>query len=1140
MDAYKYIHGELRRKASSIIISRLAVGLMSLATLALALAGLGFGLSFILPLTGPPFFAFSLLAWGTLIMAAARLVLSSPRGFGAEDAARSIEARYPDLDGNLVSALQLGGRRARLVRDLGFSGGMIDAQVETMGRRWSEVSKRPVSDRGRFSRAAAVLALALAAHLGASRLLGPDYGAVWAVMANPFSARPFGRPTLTVTPGGASLLEGDGFTVTARLSGDTGGLTLETRTPKGGAAESRAMIRLSPSSFSLDLPRVVESFSYRVAHPGVSSPWYDVVVTPVPRAGELALTLTPPAYTGLPPASQEGTGNLSCLKGTTVAWKARANKPLSEASLVMAGGRTVPLRIAGGLGLEGEFVVTGGGRYQVVLRDVRGLAGRQPDEYDVALVPDEYPAAELVAPREDLEVDQAEVVDVIFSARDDFGLGEVSLVYQLEDGRAGRLRLPHGEGRRRIQSGYGWDLGAIGLLPGQRVVYHLEVADNDAVSGPKTGVSAARSIRVKDTRAVHRDLAKLEEDLVKELTDILGDSLEQSEFMEEMKDIPPNQDERFGAQLKELAESQGRTLEKFKKSVEKMDEYLSRAAEDSLASPSSLYQKVVARQMLGKTMEGEKGENRELDELARMEDMPREDRAAELSWMAGEKEKRIGDMEKALGLLKEASKYQNMQEAVRRQEDLLDSQRDLLDRLEKMKGGLDEKSARQMSEMLQTMAGMLQDLMQQLTSLKDQLPEEFVNADALKDVAFQDFFKDLQEIAEALSRGDVETARRKAEELLKKMEDLLARLKEASRRQQSVTQQGIDDFQQKRMDELSKLTEGQKDLLRRAESLSETLNRRMSEARAGEAARSREELSRSVTAMEESLRRLQALNAAATNEDVARALPEINRQLTMYKAAVAGQKEESAREALQSLRREAGRAAEAAKARVGEPKPAGAGAPEGLAGLMESIEAASAAVNRSAPTQAQVATSGERESMAAMASEQAAIRERTSKLADRIEVLAKLFPLIGAELPQTLREATGFMGEAGDKLGAGSPGQAVPPAREALYRLMRGQDQAAQAAAQMSRMAGLQRGGQSSSSEARQLFGLMPGMGANPRRGEEEGGSSGLSIRNFRIPGVQEHEVPKVFREEIMESIRSGYPPAFEKAIKDYFRSIAE
>jgi hypothetical protein len=185
-------------------------------------------------------------------------------------------------------------------------------------------------------------------------------------------------------------------------------------------------------------------------------------------------------------------------------------------------------------------------------------------------------------------------------------------------------------------------------------------------------------------------------------------------------------------------------------------------------------------------------------------------------------------------------------------------------------------------------------------------------------------------------------------------------------------------------------------------------------------------------------------------------------------------------------------------------------------------------------------TREEEESMARLSAEQAAAGATAGKMAAAVETMAAALPLIPAELGVSLREASGFMASATGKLAGRAPGEAVPDQREALYRLMQAQNAAAQAASQMGKLSGLQSGGQAAGDEAGTLFGLLPGGTSSGGRNRREGGRTGISVRNFRIPGSQEYQVPREFREELLESMKAGYPRNFEKAIRDYFRSIAE
>ncbi len=1143
MDRHEHIRRALAGKGARTRLALLLHGLVFLATLALLLLGLGTGLAAVFPLSGPVFFFYGALAWLLCLAALARILAAGLRRWPPERTALLLEARYPDLDGELISTLQLGADRLFLTGTLGYSAAMIEGLQERTDRRLPDLLRRPLADRRRLGRDLAVLGALLAASLGLFLSPGGDWRGVLSVMANPFAARPFARPVIEVTPGDVRLPEGSPLEVRARVRGGLSGLlSLEVK-PAGGTAAQKtmAMERRSPVEFVLTVPRVVEPLAYRVVHPRASSPWYAVTVAVIPQAGDLALTLTPPAYSGLPPQRQEGTGHLRCLKGTTVRWQARANKPLAEASLVMGGGQVYPLTVGGGTAIDGEFIVTQGGRYRVVLKDREGLAAPRPDEYDINLIPDEFPTVELVAPREDLEVDQGTVVDIIFAARDDFGLSEANLVYRLESGRTGRIRLPDPGGRRTFQSGYGWDLGALAMQPGQTVVFQVEALDNDSLSGPKAGVSAARSIRIKDARAVHRDLAELEKELVADLTDLLGDELEQSADLQKLGRMESEPEGTFSTALREQTANQAKTSQKFSQSMEKMETLLQRMSQDTLVDPSSLYQKVLARQMFQQALEGEQAEGGQLEELSQMEEMPRPDKTAELSQMAKAKEKRVAGMERALNLLQEAERYQRMEEAVRQQEEAVDIGRDLLDKLEKMKG-LDDKAARELAAMLEEISRRMGELARQLSSMQNELPDEFVNADALKDLPLQELAQDLQELAQALGSGDLAGARKKAEELLKKMGGMLNQLKDAARKVQDLNQRARDDFRKKRQGELEQLAAAQRDLLQRSEKLDAELERRLREERRREAVALGELAARTVDATAQKLEALRRSfrQGELTDPAATEVLPEINRRLNELRAAQAAGTPEQMRAALGLLRQEAQRLGarldELERRQYPGTKEAAAMARD----FSREMDQALATAQASATSQAQAVEPAEAQLLQGMSGEQGDLRGKTSLLSERLEKLAQVIPLISPELVGDVKDAAAFMESARGKLERRLPGEAVPDEREALYRLLKAQAAAQQISEQMAKMGELQGGG-AGEGEKESLFGLMPsGSSSSPSRGERENGRRGISVRSFRIPGRQEYEVPRIFREEIMESLKAGYPPAFEKAIRQYYRSITE
>jgi hypothetical protein len=68
----------------------------------------------------------------------------------------------------------------------------------------------------------------------------------------------------------------------------------------------------------------------------------------------------------------------------------------------------------------------------------------------------------------------------------------------------------------------------------------------------------------------------------------------------------------------------------------------------------------------------------------------------------------------------------------------------------------------------------------------------------------------------------------------------------------------------------------------------------------------------------------------------------------------------------------------------------------------------------------------------------------------------------------------------------------------------------------------------------------QPSGQSRPSRGERGNGRMGSDVRSFRIPGKEDYRAPTLFRQEILDSMREGYPAQYESDIRDYFQRITE
>ena len=115
---------------------------------------------------------------------------------------------------------------------------------------------------------------------------------------------------------------------------------------------------------------------------------------------------------------------------------------------------------------------------------------------------------------------------------------------------------------------------------------------------------------------------------------------------------------------------------------------------------------------------------------------------------------------------------------------------------------------------------------------------------------------------------------------------------------------------------------------------------------------------------------------------------------------------------------------------------------------------------------------------------------------------------------QTLREAGGYMGEAGTRLGQSDARQATGQQKAALERLGQLQEQMAQA----------MRGGQG-----------MP----NPMSGMGRGGSGrGMRHERVEIPDADQYKPPEAFRKALLEAMKDGSPERYKQQVKRYYEEL--
>ena len=241
------------------------------------------------------------------------------------DAAKVVEARHPELDGLLLTAVQQepapGGGFNFLQRRV-----LDEALAHSFGHDWPgavPMSRLCALQALQFT---AFLAFVAALVLIPKTPVGPHAGPA-ALLARLGSG-------VDITPGDTSLERGSSLVVLARFGGSPPRGAELVLAGTNGATHRLPLVRnLADPIFGGTVPEVTTNFTYRVEFDGGRSKDFRVSVYEHPRLERSVVDLTFPDYTGRPPKHIEDTRRVSAVEGSRLDLALQLNKSVATALL---------------------------------------------------------------------------------------------------------------------------------------------------------------------------------------------------------------------------------------------------------------------------------------------------------------------------------------------------------------------------------------------------------------------------------------------------------------------------------------------------------------------------------------------------------------------------------------------------------------------------------------------------------------------------------------------------------------------------------------------------------------------------------------------------------------------------------------
>ncbi len=832
-----------------------------------------------------------------------------------------------------------------------------------------------------------------------------------------------------------------------------------------------------------------------------------------PLWSDVTVTFSYPAYMKRAPQTLEGvSGDLSAPKGAEVVIRARADRAIKSAKLLFVTGE-VPLSVTPPRQLEGHFTVGQAGRYRVSLTDVHGDEVVEEEGHLLTVEPDNVPGVELLDPAQDTTVQSNERIALAWHARDDFGITEFAVLVRnlRKGGEPTRKVVASFKDEPKDQNGHSnLDVAALDVRPGDRLVVTLEARDNDTVSGPKAGLSAARMIKVFSAAEHHDELIAKQQELMKRMVVQLADEMETPlSIPAEGSDVLPDVEaERWLAQVKRgqgLGESLSALADEFAKDdLAPME--VTRALRNIKTDLAKSYDEmaVLASEMVNQVRQTQRFPE------------PYAARSKRLGHaVIARLETHILYMEDLLG-------KQRLKEAQDAAKELASTQAHLKDLLEQFKKAGDEETRKKIMEEMNALREQLRELSEKLAKLQREVPQEYMNMEAMEKNNLQDPMADIDRM---LAEGDVEGAAKALDKMAQQTRDLMDEMQKGEKDYGGDEYAELREKLQNFATEMDEVTSTQEQLLQDNKSRLDRAREKARKELGEDADQFAQKLQKEAEEVQQQLKNmgtqgLMELESEQREEAESRA-SETSRALKAKDFEEAQKSVRGLSQALEWMRsslqdRMEGRFAtnskEAKKARdkVEQALPRARHLQEELDRLM--------------PDPAQHLSAEDREAMRDSAKRQGKLGERARQLGQEMENLSKELPLFSQEHKDLLDGARRDMQGAQADLGSQDLPGGAGRQRDALGKLQ-------QLKKAMSEMGQNAQGG---------------GPGGVPLPFADSGDSGTREGRGksnkekVEIPNADAFKVPAQFRKDILDAMKEAPPNKFSGEVKQYYEELVK
>lgn len=848
----------------------------------------------------------------------------------------------------------------------------------------------------------------------------------------------------------------------------------------------------SDREFTYVIKALVSPLQYRVGWRGQWSRRFTLTPLQPLSAVSFAIRLAPPDYTGKA-AFDQTTPEISGLAGTQVEMAVTVSEKISQATLTFSDRREITAEKISGDVATFRFVLTSAGSYGFTVTPEGGAAAPLDAVYPLHVTEDKAPTITLLSPDQDVVIGEKEKLPVTYDARDDYGLGEIALEWETAQGAKKRRRVAtFDKPRENSLETYQWDLALEQFAPGQVARFRVGAQDKNKVTGPGEAWSEWRILEIRSFEREHAAIEKALENWRDKAIETLAQvTTLQKKVESENADMNALANE-FNAPQKNL-DAMNDALKQILNKMEQdpLADYGVWLEHKAMQENLELMTQTTAKNARAAFQtQNKKAASEHLDSIGK-------------------------ELERMSALSEDLSKAQKARDVTQAGENLEEIGDDLMRALENAKG--DKEMAAKINQLLAEAQKNLMDMAQALQQMPEDLPDDFINQEAIKNLDLNKSQDLLGQIAEAVKQGDMQRAMALAQKFAaaaKAMRSQLSKAHESFLKSNSASE--LEKKIAEQAKELEQVTADQRQLLSETQKLaSKQMDAVMKE---------QEDL---LAALAERQEKVAAL---------AKQSPQLRNQGPFMDAVAAefrAKRVDKSPEWLSSI------VLQAQLARAELVRSSASAEALSIAIKVQEEETAILETIKNPPAPKRQATSEQQRAFADLSERQKNVRKKTQDVKQQLQVLSRKTAGLGGQLMQSLSRASGEMKDAADHLADKNGVGAQRSEERALDELLQSQSQLQQAQSAMSDMAMDQGGGQDG--------GEAPGEGQGRGRGGPKvihrngpGMGRGQQIGKVKLPDADDYRAPKAFREDLLESLKENYPKIYEDIIHNYYKRLAQ